>query len=431
MNEFLIIMGSQAHWIIAMCVLLLGSAFFSSSETALFYLSHDELRAFRMGRARERIAAQLLSQPDRLLTAILFWNLMINLTCFAVSIIVAHQLTNSGYTTAAGAFGVGSVFSLILFGEVLPKSFAVAFRRSWAPLVSLPLAGCVRVLDPILPKLAQLTRVARRTFWPHIRPEPYLNAEDLERAVEASKLSEDVIRQERQLLHNILDLSEIPVEEVMRPRGTYFSAMAPLSLSDFQGEVPPGDYVAIFGKDMEEIEGAVPLASFSHVPEYHLEEAAETVPYVPWCADLAFTLQLLREQYSGMAAVVNEYGETIGIVLAEDILDVILLAHPSRARRLLEREPVVEVGPGKYHVEGITTLRYLCKRLGMEYDPDEEEFVTVAGMMNEELEHLPEVGDACQWRGHEVKVIEVISRGRIRVMISRKPEMQTEPPSTY
>jgi Mg2+/Co2+ transporter CorB len=431
MIELFNVFGTQAHWLIAMCVLVMSSAFFSSSETAVFFLSHDELRAFRMGRARERLVAQLLSQPDRLLTAVLFWNLIINLTYFALSIIVAHQLADAGQTTAAGAFGVVSVFGIILLGEVMPKSFAVVFRRVLARTVSLPLAASVRVLDPILPKLGQLTRVARRTFWPHIRREPHLDADDLERAVEASKLSEDVVRQERLLLHNILDLSEITVEEVMRPRGTYFSAASPLSLSTFHGEVPPGDYVAILGEDAEEIEGAVPLASFSHIPEHHLDEAAETVPYVPWCADLASTLQLLREQYAGMGAVVNEYGETIGVVLAEDILDTVLLAQPSRARRLLDREPVLEVSPGKYHVEGITTLRYLCKRLGMEYDPDEEEFVTVVGMMHEELEHLPAVGDACQWRGYQVKVIEAIARGRVRVMLSQEPSVESEAPSTY
>jgi Mg2+/Co2+ transporter CorB len=431
MSDFLIFMGSQAHWMIAMCALVLASAFFSSSETALFYLSHDELRGFRVGRARERIVAQLLAEPDRLLTAVLFWNLIINLTYFALSIIVAHQLADSGHRAEAGVFGFVSLFGIILLGEVLPKSFAVVFRRAWAKTVSWPLAASVRVLDPILPKLGQLTRVARRTFWPHIRQEPYLNADDLERAVEASKLSADVVRQERLLLHNILDLSEITVEEVMRPRGTFFSARSPLSLTAFHGEVPPGDYVAVHGDDPDEIQGAVPLASFSHVAEHNLDEAAEAVPYVPWCANLAYTLQLLREKFAGMGAVVNEYGETIGIVLAEDILDTVLLAQPSRARRLLDREPVLEVSPGKYHVEGITTLRYLCKRLGMDYDSDEEDFVTVVGMMHEELEHLPAVGDACFWRGYQVKVIEVIARARVRVMISKEESMPSEAPSTY
>ena len=419
MSEILQLLGTQAHWLIAMTVLMLASGFFSSSETALFYLSHDELRAFRMGRARERLVAHLLSEPDRLLTAILFWNLVINLTYFALSIIVTHALANSDQATLAGAFGLGSVFGIILLGEVMPKSFAVVFRLGWAKTVSWPLAAAVRVLDPIIPKLATLTRILRRTFWPDLRREPYLNADDLERAVEASKLSEDVVRQERQLLHNILDLSEITVEEVMRPRGTFFAAQAPLSLSDFKGEVPPGDYVAIYAEGSDEIVGAVPLATFSHIPRENLDGAAEQVPCVPWCADLAYTLQLLREQFAGMGSVVNEYGETIGIVLEDDILDTVLMAQPSRARRVLEREPVLEVSPGKYHVEGITTLRYLSKRLGIEYDPAEEDFVTVVGMMHEELEHLPAVGDLCQWRGYQVKVIDVIDRGRVRVMVSK------------
>lgn len=430
MSEFLIIMGTEAHWMIAMCGLVMASGFFSSCETALFYLSHQELRAFRMGGPRERMAAELLHDPDRLLSAILFLNLATNMTYFAVSIIVAHKIADSNQQAAAGAFGIVSVFLIILLGEVLPKSLAVVFRRQWAKTVSWPLAAIVRVLDPILPKLANLTRVARRTFWPHIIQEPYLNADDLERAVEASKLSPEIIRQERQLLHNILDLSEITVEEVMRPRGTYFWARSPLSLKAFQREVPPGDYVAIYAKDGEEIQKAVPLADFAHFPSKNLDAASEPVPYVPWCADLAFTLQLLREQFSGMAAVVNEYGETIGIVLEEDILDTVLLAKPSRARRLLEREPILEVSPGVYHVEGITTLRYLCKHLGMNYDPDEEDFVTVVGMMHEELEHLPAVGDSCQWRGFTVKVIDLIGRGRVRVMLSKTPPQEAEPLST-
>ena len=130
-------------------------------------------------------------------------------------------------------------------GEVLPKSVAVVFRHQLASLVSWPLALAVRILDPIIPGLSNVTRLARRTFWPHIKREPHLEAEDLERVVEASQQSEEIIRQERQVLHNILDLSEITVEEVMRPRGTYVSLRSPVRLSDLKGQVPPSDYVVI------------------------------------------------------------------------------------------------------------------------------------------------------------------------------------------
>jgi len=75
--------------ILAMAGLVLASGFFSSSETALFYLSRDDLRAFRVGPRRQRLVASLLANPDRLLTAVLFWNLLINLTYFAITIVLS------------------------------------------------------------------------------------------------------------------------------------------------------------------------------------------------------------------------------------------------------------------------------------------------------------------------------------------------------
>jgi Mg2+/Co2+ transporter CorB len=375
MSEFLHAAELWAPGMAAMLALMCASAFFSASETAVFYLSHDELRGFRSGRPAERTVAALLADPDRLLTAILFWNLVVNLAYFAVSVVVAQRLHDADQTAAAGLFSLVSLFGIILFGEVLPKSTAVVLRRRLAPWVSRPLAATVRALDPLIPGLAVITRLARRAFWPHIVREPYLQAEDLERAVEASQLSADVVRHERQVLHNILDLSEITVEEVMRPRGTLTVQTAPVSLADLNGQVPAGDYLLITGGGGEEIEGAVPLAELAEIPQAHLERAAEEVVHIPWCATLAYTLAVMRARYASVATVVNEYGDTMGIVTYEDIIDTLLVSEPSRARRILHREPVVQVGPGRYEVEGITSLRFLCKRLGLQYEPDSDSLV--------------------------------------------------------
>eukprot|EP00913_Durusdinium_trenchii_P008954 g8420.t1 len=358
-------------------------------------------------------------RPDRLLTAILFWNLLINLGFFATSIVIAQQLVTAGYSASAGVLGVGSLFIIILMGEVLPKSGAVVFRRTLAPWVSWPLAAAVRVLDPVLPGLGRLTRAIRRAFWPHIVREPHLNAEDLERAVEVSQRSEEVVGQERQVLHNILDLSEITVEEVMRPRGTYVALPSPVQISDLNGVVPGSSYIAVQQNGREEIDGAIPLMEFAEHPDSDLDQAAEDVVNVPWCATLADTLQLLRDAFCGLACVVNEYGETVGIVTYEDIIDTVLMPEPSRARRLLMREPVVEAAPGRYEVEGMTTLRYLCRRLNLDFEPSSENYVTVAGMLYEKLEHIPSVGDECEWNGFQVRVAEVPAQGHLRVELTR------------
>ena len=418
MNEFLQSVVAWTPGLIGMLCLIGVSSFFSGSETALFYLSRDDIRAFRKGNWRERLAADLLADPDRLLTAILFWNLIVNLAYFAISVVIAQKLVHEGQNTAAGLFSLGSLVLMILLGEVTPKSVAVLTGRALACTVSIPLAFAVRFLDPLLPTLNTTTRMIRRGLFPHVKREPYLHADDLEKAVEASHLSEEVMQQERTVLHNILDLSEITVEELMRPRGSYLTATIPVHLEEISREIPSSDYLIIQHPDNGEVAGAIALSSFSTLPQRHLEDAAEEVVYVPWCATLAYTLQLLRTKVSSLACVVNEYGDLMGIVTYEDLIDTIISPEPSRAKRLLRRDPILEVAPGVYHVDGLTSIRYLCKRLDLEYEPTAESLITVAGMMHEELEHLPAVGDECQWEGFRLRVIETRPNRHIRVVLS-------------
>lgn len=420
MSEFLSAAVLWGPGLAAMLFLTVLSGFFSASETALFYLSHDELRALRVGRPRERLAARLISDPDRLLTGVLFCNLVCNLTYFAISVMVGHRLVRSGQHAAAGVFSLIGFAALLTFGEVVPKSLGVVYRRNLATLVSYPLTFLLRGLDPIMPPLQKLTRVLRRVFWPNLTSEPSLDANDLERAVEVSHQSEEVVRHERQVLHNILDLSEVPVEEIMRPRGTYLALPASIAITALRGTAPPGDVLVVQDESPDDIRAAVLLSDFTHVPEQNLDAAAEEVVHVPWCAKAAFTLQLLRDNYCSVAAVVNEYGETIGVVTYEDLLDTILNADPSRVRRVWRREPVRDLGDGRWEVEGITTLRYLARKLDIDYDPDEDNAVTVAGLLSEELEALPSTGQEIVWQGWRVRVTEVSGRGRFQVVVSRE-----------
>ena len=403
---------------IAMAALVMASGFFSASETALFYLSHDEVRAFRMGSAAERLAARLLANPDRLLSAVLFWNLIINLVYFAVSVMIAQRLSGAEHTVLAGLFGVGSLGGIILLGEVIPKSLAVSSRKRLARLVSLPLTVAVRALDPAAPKLNAITRSLRRAFWQNLPQESFVDAGDLERAVEVSKINAEIVQQETQVIHNVLDMSEIPVEEVMLPRGRYPTLHRPLSrddLMDFGGS----HYIAITPEDSDDVDAVIPASAAARLASESPAALTEEVIIVPWCSNLATTMQSLRDRFARVAAVVNEYGETIGIVTFEDIIDTVLVAQPSRAKRVLQREPVLEVAPGKYHVDGITTLRYLAKRLDIDFVADSDDQVTVAGLLHEELKHIPLVGELCEWNGLTIRVIDVSRKGQVRVVVSR------------
>lgn len=395
------------------------SAFFSGSETAFFSLTRDELRTFQVGTQLQRKTAKMLRHSDRLLTAILFWNLIINLTYFAISVVTARKLLTGGYPLLAGIVSIGGVIGIILFGEVFPKSLAVMFRQKIATLAVVPIQFAVRMLDPIMPTFRATTRVLQRTFWPHIEREAVLDADDLERAIEVASHSKELAQMEKQILHNILDLSEITAEEVMRPRGSYPAFAPPVQLEDLQKSPPTIPYIMVLQDEADNIDKAIPLSSFSLLPEKNLETAGEPVVHVPWCANLADVLTLLRRKFRSIAVVVNEYGDTIGIVTYEDVIETILDEHPSRAKRVLQRDPVLEVAPGRFHVDGITTLRYLSQKLQIDYEFDADNVTTVNGLLFEELERLPENGDRCTWKDWSLRVIESNQRGRVRVMMER------------
>jgi CBS domain containing-hemolysin-like protein len=286
-------------------------------------------------------------------------------------------------------------------------------------LVGWPLALAVRLIDPIAPSLAGTTRVLRRTIWPNLRQEPYLDVADLERAIESSDIGAELIRHEQQVLHNILDLSEITVEEVMRPRGTYTVWKGPVHLDQLRGKPAPAGYLLLRDDAPDTIRSAVPLNTLASIPERNIESAAEEVVHVPWCATLADTLEQMRDELAAVAAVVNEYGETMGVVTYEDLVETILSPLPSRAKRVLHREPVLEVAPGRFHVDGLTTLRHLALRVGVDYEPTVDGLLTVAGLFHDTLERLPVIGDKCPWHGWEITVIDADKRGRVRVMVSR------------
>ena len=405
-----------AGWLVAMGVLILCSAFFSSSEAALFYLSRPERRKLAAGNRPQRMAAGLLADPDRLMTAVLFWNLVVNLAYFTLASIISIRLEQIGRPAAAGGFAVGSLLVIIIFSEMLPKSLAVLQPGRLAALVAIPLAATVRLLTPVLPGLRLANLLSRRLLWPRFRPEPYLRVGDLERAVQLSTTDAALLEQEQRVLQNLVLLSEIRAEELMRPRPQFLSFRPPVSLADLKGRMPPSGYLLVTEPDSDEVTAAIPLRSLSSIPGEHLEHHAEAVVYVPWCTTVAQALEVMQRQDRQVAAVVNEFGETIGILTFDDVLDTIFSPWPSRSQRLLERMPIRQVTPDTWQVTGMTSLRRLVRHFNVQRPASKS--VTVAGVVQEMLERFPQPGDECRWGPFRLKVLDVPKRGQLLVELT-------------
>ena len=147
-----------------------------------------------------------------------------------------------------------------------------------------------------------------------------------------------------------------------------------------------------------------------------LDRQAEPVFYVPWCTKVADALEAMLGRRGHVAAVVNELGETIGILTFDDILDTIFSGTPSRSERLLRRAPIRRIAPGVWHVTGLTSLRRLARHFHVERPPSKS--VTVAGIIQEVLERFPQPGDECRWGPFRFRVIDAPLRGQLLVELT-------------
>ncbi|MEZ5949792.1 MAG: CNNM domain-containing protein [Planctomycetaceae bacterium] len=408
-----------------MLALTILSGFFSASETALFSLSRNDLQAFLEGSVLERRIVALLGDSSRLLTAILFWNLVTNLSYFAVSVVVARRLALAGYPEGSWMIGALGLVSIILLGEVLPKSLSVVFPRRISLFVVWPLALSVTVLDRVIPPLLMITRGLKRGFWPRLEQEVFLEAEDLEKAVDLSSQSSEMIQHERKVLHQILDLKETTVEELMRPRGTYITVTEPVVWRDLGRSLPPGGFAAVVEPGTDQVCGVYWLTGTIYNPKKGLRSFRETVVYVPWCAHAARALSMMREKLCHTAVVVDEYGQTIGMLSQQDLLDSIFTVSTTPTRLIHTRDTLLKIGDETYHLDGLTTLRFLAQHLNLPYDPEAEPSVTVAGLLHQLLRRFPEVGDQCVWQGWRMRVFDVSGPSRIRVLLERDRENST------
>lgn len=405
-------------YILAMLLLAGLSGFWSSSEAALFYLKPAQRQSLARGKASQRTAARLMEHPDRLLSGILFFNLATNMLFFACSSICSLRLermeSQGGFV--AFLFGSASLLLLIFCGELIPKTIGVLMPLQISQWVAIPLSIALRAIAWMTPTLERVNLVSRRILWPDFRPEPYLDANDLEQAIEISGADSAIVKHEQAALRNMVELSSIRVDEWMRPRAQFEVFRPPVALADLEGRVPIGGFVLVAEPDSEEISLAIRLDGCRELPQRGLETLGSPVVYLPWCATVADALQSMRKDEREVTVVVNEYGETTGVLTMDDILDTVFTYAPSRSKRLLDRNPLHPVDEGRWVVSGIMSLRQLSRRLAVEIPRTHS--VTVAGVIQETMQRMAEVGDRCSWGPFVFRVIDIAGPGNMAVELT-------------
>ena len=405
-----------------MFLLLMCSFFCSCSEAAFFSLSQTGRGALAEKGKLGTLALHLLEKPDRLLNSILFGNLCVNLLFFTLASAISFQLSKEGYNDLACGIGIGALLVVIVFCEMLPKNLGVLAPQFFSLSTCVPLAVLVRILQPILPALSFSYLLSRRLFCPNFVPESYLRVGDLERAVALSGNDAALLKREQRSLQNIVSLSNMEAAELMCPRSWLKTFRPPITfeqiLTELKGTLPRSGYCLLTEPDSDEIMSALCLTRLTATNlETAWKEQFEDVIYIPWSASVAEVFDRLQQTNRKVAVVVNEFGETIGIITIDDIIALLFTREQGRSQGLLNRRELQLISENYWQLTGLTSLRTLERKFGISFR--QYSSLTVSGLLREILERFPRVGDECQIKTLRFRVVNIEDEHDLTVRLTR------------
>jgi putative hemolysin len=387
-----------------LAALLLLSASFSATETALFSLSPHERR--RAGPTTER----LLERPRALLVTVLIGNLVVNVLYFAF----AARVQPFGGAYGPWLSALAALLTLVLLGEVVPKGLALRARVGVARLGAVPFAALALALAPVQRAADRLIELVYRVLGEAARAERGITTEALGEVLERSAESGLLLESEAAFLAGVVELSEVRVREVMTPR-------VDMLLLDLRDERPAdvvaraveerASWIVVTDGTPDRVLGRVRVRELLLRPGASLRELVEPVVFVPEVASLLHLLEFLRREGVAYAVVVDEWGGTAGLVRLEDVFEEIV--GELRVEGESIERPVTALGGGRFRVVGSLSIRDWNELFGHRVVPTE--FETVGGWVSALLARIPRTGDVVEAGGLRFKV-DAVERRRIRTL---------------
>jgi len=414
--------------IILLCLAL--SFFFSGSETALTASSRARmLRLEKAGDRKADLVNRLLQTRERLLGAILTGNNIVNIA--AASLMTGLLLNLTGEVGVLYATMLTTVL-VVVFTEVLPKTVAINAPDRVALVVAQPISWVVRLFGPMLVGIEALVRWILRLFGFHVGiDQAFLSAhEELRGAVDLLHHEGSVEKHDRDMLSGLLDLRDLTVADVMVHRTEMITVCADDPPEEVVKSVLESEVtrVPLWKGKPENIIGILHAKDLlrairsAHGELSHIDVAtlARAPWFVPEIRPLPEQLKAFRRRKTPLALVVDEYGEVMGLVTLEDILEEIV-------GDITDEHDVAVPGvrpqpDGSVNVDGGVPIRDLNR--AMDWKLPDDEATTVAGLVIHEARSIPEPGQTFTFHGFRFRVLR---RERNRITALRITPLQRKP----
>jgi Mg2+/Co2+ transporter CorB len=402
---------------IVICCLAL-SAFFSASETALTAASRARMHALENGGDRRAsIVTRLLIARERLIGAVLIGNNIVNVGVSAFTTVVMVNLFGDAGVIYATVFM--SLF-IIIFAEVMPKTVAIIKPDQVALMVARPVSIAVSLFTPLLYAIEAIVRLFLRPFGVIIgENQSMLSAHDeIKGTVDLLHREGGVVKSDRDMLGGLLDLKELTVEDVMIHRTKMRTIDADLSPAEIVREVLASPYtrMPLWRGTTENIIGVLHAKDLlraldavgGDAAKLNVQQISFSAWFVPVNSPLSGQLKAFLAKKTHFALAVDEYGEVMGLVTLEDILEEIV--GDIKDEHDVSVQGVRPQPDGAVVVDGAVPIRDVNR--AMEWNLPDEEATTIAGLVIHEARLIPDAGQAFTFHGFR---FEVMRRSRNKV----------------
>ncbi|WP_218110507.1 HlyC/CorC family transporter [Ostreibacterium oceani] len=399
--------------VIILVLLLFCSAFFSGSETSMMRLNRHRLKHLaQTGDIRAARALALLKRPDRLLGVILLGNNIINIFAASLATIIGLRLWGD-----AGIFIMTLVLTLLIliFGEVAPKTFAALYAEKFA----FPASWFLRVLLKLLyPVVWMVNLLANAVLKPlglkhFTMSDAAVSKEELQAILQESYAEQGENHQDMML--GLLYLEDINVEDIMVARRDIIGLDMTDDWTNCQQRILSSEHsrLLVYQGNVDEIIGVLNIRDVLCIYRDSLAlDKTNVTPlirkayFVPEGTSLRKQLQQFQYHQHQTGIVVNEYGEVIGLLTLEDILEYVVgdlgLQEIAEAESA-DEEDIIQKSAGIYQVQGKLSINYLNKELDWELPTDGPK--TLSGLILEELGVFPSVGTKVSVGRYELSVL--------------------------
>ncbi len=414
---------------IAIVVLVLLSGFFSATETAYSCANKIKLKSMvTLGKKRAKAVYEFAEEKyDKLITAILVGNNIVNLTASALGTILFGRLLRESSLDPTTVSTAVMTVAVLLCGEITPKFFASVYPEKVC-FITYPLMQLFYwVLTPIGFVFDGYKKGLTKAF--KLKSNDAVTDEELKSLVDEAEEDGTLKEDESELLRSALEFDDLKVEDILVPRVDVIAVRRDSAMEDILKIFSENNYsrLPVYEDTIDNVVGLIHQRDFFNAylrGDKQIEQVIQEIAFTTEYTRISTLLKQLQKEKIHMAAVSDEYGGLVGIVTLEDILEELV----GEIWDEHDEEEVLygKIGEDEYWVDGKCNLADFFDLYGIEDEDENFESVTVGGWVMEKHGDIPPVGEIIRFKGIEIKVVKTTKQKVLKIRSARVEETETD-----